>query len=183
MEKQPKTMFLKRETNEREAKMALNLSNRRRVAYAIALTSGFMLMFFILIFTYLFPESTPSALSWVIGYHFEYMMAMVGLGVACGALVFYLMHEEVEVTQKESKLNAELALSLLGSDDRKTVKLLVDEGGKCLQADVARLEGMTRLKAHRVAKNLANRGVLRLEKRGKTIVLLLADNVKQALEN
>lgn len=182
MEKQPKKMFPDRKRKKEDRKMALKASNRRRVAYAIALTAGFMLLFFVLVFTYLFPESTPEFLSWVVHYHLEYMLAMVGLGVVCGALVFYLMHEEVEVTQAESKLNAELALSLLSSDERKTVKLLMEEGGKCLQADVARLEGMTRLKAHRTAKTLSGRGVLKLEKRGKTVVLILADNVKQALQ-
>ena len=161
--------------------MSGNLTARRRVAFAMGIVGAFLLLFFLLVFTYSFPGNTPTLLRVLVSYHFEFMLFMVGLGVAVGAASFYLMHEEVEVRGNESRVNAELALSLLNVDERKTVKLLLDSDGECLQAQVARLEGMTRLKAHRVAQGLAKRGVIALERRGKAIVLKLDDNIRSAL--
>ncbi len=152
-----------------------------RVALATAVIGVFLLLFFTLVFTYSFPENTPVFLKVFLLYHFEYMILMVGLGVVAGAVVYKLMSEEVASATKESQLNAELALSLLGTDERKAVKLLLDRRGECLQAEVSRLEGMNRLKAHRVANSLSQRGVVVLDKRGKTVVVRLADNVRQAL--
>jgi len=159
----------------------MKLSVRRRIMLATAIVGAFLLLFFLLIFTYSFPQNTPSFLRFLISFHFEFMIAMVGLGVVAGAVVFYLMNEEVSVAEKESKVNAELALSLLNPDERKTVKLLLERNGECLQAEVSRLEGMTRLKAHRIANNLSQRGLVALQRRGKTIVLKLSENIKQAL--
>ncbi len=157
------------------------LTIRKRVALATSIIVAFLLLFFILVFTYSFPESTPASFRVFIRYHFEFMILMVGLGVVAGAAIFKLMSEEVESAEKESQVNAELALSLLNPDERKTVKLLLERAGECLQADISRLEGMTRLKAHRIANGLSARGVVSLEKRGKTVVVKLADNVRQAL--
>lgn len=158
-----------------------NLTARRRVALSMGIVGAFLLLFFLLIFTYSFPGNTPAILLVLVSYHFEFMLFMVGLGVAVGAASFYLMHEEVEVRGNESRGNAELALSLLNGDERKTVKLLLDGDGECLQAEVARLDGMTRLKAHRVAQGLSKRGVVILERRGKAIVLKLDENIRNAL--
>lgn len=159
--------------------------SRYALNYRFALATGvigvFLLLFFILVFTYSFPANTPGFFKVFFEYHLEFMILMVCLGVVAGASVFRLMSVEVQTATKESKLNAELALSLLNADERKAVKLLLECGGECLQADVSRLEGMNRLKAHRVASSLGKRGIVALEKRGKTVVVKLADNVKQAL--
>ena len=159
----------------------MGLTIRRRVALATAIIGAFLLLFFILVFTYSFPASTPDFLRLFLRYHFEFMILMVGLGVVAGAAIFKLMGEEVQSAEKESKVNAELALSLLNPDERKSVRLLLERGGECLQAEISRLEGMTRLKAHRIASGLNARGVVLLERRGKTVVVRLADNVRQAL--
>src|SRR3989338_9461243 len=157
------------------------LSTRRRVALATSIIAAFMLLFFILVFTYSFPDHTPSFLSIFINFHFEFMILMVGAGVVAGAMIFYLMSEEVATVQKESKGNAELALSLLNPDERKSIQLLLEKNGECMQSDISRLEGMTRLKAHRVCKSLAIREIISLERRGKIVVIKLADNFKQGL--
>jgi len=140
-----------------------------------------LLLFFLLVFTYSFPAQTPKLLGVLVSHHLEFMLLMVGIGVVVGAAIFYLMHEEVEIKEKESKVNAELALSLLNPDERKAVKLLLEKNGECLQAEVARLDGMTRLKAHRVAQSLEKRGIVALGKNGKVVTMELAANVKSAL--
>lgn len=160
-----------------------NLGLRKRVVASMALIGGFVALFAILLFTYSLPDRTPELLMPLIYFHFEFMMFMVALGVAVGAASFWLMREEVEIQVKESKINAELALSLLNPDERKAVGLLLKNDGECLQADVARIEGMTRLKAHRTAQNLARRNIVALDKRGKAVELKLAENVYDALKN
>ena len=161
--------------------MTGNFSLRRRVGLAAAVAGAFTLLFTVLVFTYSFPGSTPELLKVFIVYHFEFMIAMVGLGVLAGAAILYLMGEEVKHQHEESKLNAELALSLLHSDERKAVKLLLEKGGSAGQAEVARVDGMTRLKAHRTAKSLSARGLVSLERNGKAVTLKLAESVRQAL--
>ncbi len=159
----------------------MKLSNRKRVGMASALVAAFLILFIILIFTYSFPQLTPDSLRVLISYHFEFMIAMVGLSAIFGAAMVYLMREEVHVHEKQSKINAQLALSLLGNGERQAVSLLLERKGECLQAEVARLQGMNRLKAHRVVHSLSQRNVVSTEKRGKTVVLKLADAFKHAL--
>lgn len=161
--------------------VSTRMSNRKRVLTSVILGAVFLLLFFLLLFTYSFPQSVPSFLLVLLTYHFEFMTGMVVLGVIFGAAIYYLMQEQVQELEVESKVNAELALSLLNPDERKTVKLLLEKKGECLQAEVARVEGMNRLKAHRVAKTLIERGVILSEKRGKVVILRLAENVIQAL--
>ncbi|MEK6923845.1 MAG: hypothetical protein AABW54_01235 [Candidatus Micrarchaeota archaeon] len=159
----------------------LGWSARKRVVVAIAITAAFLILFFALLITYSFPDRTPPLFMLLVSYHFEFMLVVVGAAAAAGASIFLLMQEEVAQREKESQLNAELALSLLKPEERKAVSLLISNGGECLQAEVARLEGMTRLKAHRTAASLSQRGAVTLERRGKVVVMKLADNVRQAL--
>jgi len=96
---------------------------------------------------------------------------MVALAVIAGAVIYYLMAERVKSAEHSAKDNAGLVLKLLNTDEKKIVERLVKEKGKCFQSEISRIEGLGKLKSHRVLQRLSDRGVIEIEKHGKTNIV------------
>ena len=111
------------------------------------------------------------------------MLAVSVLGVAVGAGAFYLLTGILEKQKAEVKWNASLLLKFLSEDERAVVGMLLRKSGVAYQSEVAGLEGMSRVKAHRVISRLQKRGVISVRKAGKINVLEmpheLLDGLKQ----
>jgi uncharacterized membrane protein len=159
-----------------------NININKRVALAVAITFIFMFILLAMLITY-----NPSFLgdnsffSFMGMYHVEFMVGTALLGVAVGAIVFYLMQERVEIKQKESKDNAKILLSFLGAEERKTIEYLVKSKGSAYQSEISRLEGMSRLKAYRAIKKLESKNVITIDKVGKARKITLSPAVFDAL--
>jgi len=68
----------------------------------------------------------------------------------------------------------EAVYNSLMPDEKKVVDCLVRKGGRCLQRDITRETGFTRLKTHRVVSRLEQRKVVTVTPGGKTNVVELA---------
>lgn len=106
---------------------------------------------------------------------------MVALAVVAGAVVYYLMSGRVQSAEHSAKDNAELVLKLLNADEKKIVERLVKEKGKCYQSEISRIEGLGKLKSHRVLQRLADRGVVEIEKHGKTNIVRFSAELEKWL--
>ncbi|MFH1200612.1 MAG: hypothetical protein V1708_06095 [Candidatus Micrarchaeota archaeon] len=155
----------------------------KRIALALGLIAGFVMLAFLTVFTYFAPQGTAfdPLLSFFARYHFELMLMVSAFGLLVGAGVFYLMSGQVDRKGKEARATGELLLRFLSPDERAVVKELLRGGGKILQAEVGRLPGMTRLKAHRIVLKMADRGVIEVTKSGKLNVVYLKGELKAAL--
>src|SRR3989344_3081208 len=159
---------------------------RREILLLVFILSGFLFVVLALIFSY-HLSSEQSQLSPIIGpfvsYHVEFMLAVSVLGVAVGAGAFYLLSGILEKQKAEVKWNASLLLKFLSEDERAVVGMLLRKSGVAYQSEVAGLEGMSRVKAHRVISRLQKRGVIGVRKAGKINVLEmpheLLDGLKQ----
>lgn len=82
---------------------------------------------------------------------------------------------------KEKEQNNGSILKLMNNGERKVIQKMIDNDGSVLQSEIARMEGMTKLKAHRIVKELESKGIVRLESYGKTKRLTLVEDMKEIL--
>ncbi len=155
----------------------------KRILAAIAIVSGFLLLVAALLASYyLGPGQSPDWFRPFIQYHVEFMVALALLGILVGMAIAYLAFEKVEQVSAESKVNAEMMLGFLSADERKAVNYLVQNGGRAYQNEISRIEGMSRLRAHRVVQKLEEKKIVHAERHGKANKLQLADAIFDALK-
>lgn len=88
-------------------------------------------------------------------------------GTAIGALIYYIMNDDIEKKQKTIEYNTEVILKLLNPQERKVMKKIVENDGKVQQMEITYMEGYTKVKAHRIIESLVAKGILEKEKLGK----------------
>lgn len=147
---------------------------RREILLLTFILSGFIFIVLTLVFSYhLSAEQRQFSplIGILVSYHVEFMVAVAALGVAVGAGAFYLLTGILEKRKAEVRWNAGLLLKFLNEDERQAVKLLLKKRGIAYQSEVASLEGMSRVRAHRVISRLQKRGVIGVRKAGKINIL------------
>jgi uncharacterized membrane protein len=75
----------------------------------------------------------------------------------------------------------DLILRFLSYGERKVIEKLIEKRGVVLQAELSRIEGMNKLKAHRAVQELLKKGLIRKEKIGKTFKIYLNEDVGELL--
>jgi flagellar motor component MotA len=102
-------------------------------------------------------------------------------GIVIGALVFFFMTSKLESTEHDLEKVAETLIQFLNKDEKKVVQKILDNKGKVYQSEISRIEGIGKLKSHRILQRLSDRGVIEIEKHGKTNMVLLAKNISEVL--
>lgn len=72
-------------------------------------------------------------------------------------------------------------LKLLNSNEKKVIERIIGNKGSAFQSEISRMEGMTKLKAHRAVKELERKGIVKLEQYGKTNKIILAKDIKEVI--
>jgi len=158
------------------------MSLNRRLALVVLAIAAFIFLTLLLLFTYALPQGySIGPLEIIAQYHLEFMFLVSLLGVMVGAFIVYLLYEKIEIKEAESGITADMLLSFLSNEDRKIVEYLVKSRGSCYQSELGRLEGMTRLRAHRALFRLEHKGIVALEKVGKTNRIMLVEPLYHAL--
>lgn len=124
------------------------------------------------IVTYTMPASA-GILGVFVQHHVTLMLVLVFVAIAFGYVWATMLTRELHKEQEGSRHMSELVTQLLSKEERLVLTMLVANNGELKQADLARREGMTRVKAHRTVKMLAQRGVVRVEHTGKIAVIRL----------
>ena len=101
----------------------------------------------------------------------------IGGGAILGAVAYYLFYERTAPVKKEA--DAALAVSLMEKDESKILHKLVAEGGRITQSEVSRIEGIGKVKAHRILSRLEKRGIVASEKYGKTNMVKISDKYRK----
>lgn len=97
-------------------------------------------------------------------------------GIIIGALVYFVMNENLEKKQKTIEYNTEVILKLLNPEERKVIKKIVENNGKIQQVEITYMEGFTKVKSHRIVESLVNKGILFKESLGKMRMLKMNDD-------
>jgi uncharacterized membrane protein len=74
-------------------------------------------------------------------------------------------------------------LGMLPSDEKKVISRLVAEGGRATQAEISRIEGMGKVKAHRILERLERRGAISKESSGKTNIVRLNKHILESVKS
>lgn len=102
-----------------------------------------------------------------------YLPLILLLGFFFGVLLsFFYFEKKVDLPVNLENKNKSL-LSMFNPSERKVISKIIENGGKALQSEISRIEGIGKVKAHRVIDRLVRRGVLEKEELGKTNMLKL----------
>lgn len=108
---------------------------------------------------------------------------MIGLlGVGTGVVSFYLLSREIKEKDQTVKSQSQLLLTFLTPLEKECVMYLAKNGGDSYQSDLAKLPGMTRLKAHRIVAKLLDRKIVHLSTHGKANRIILSEEWKNGLQ-
>ncbi len=145
------------------------------------MVSAFIFLVTILVFVYaVYSEGrpVPGFLQPFMDYHIHFMVLMGVFGVFSGLIVYSLMNATLEKQKKVVQTNLGIIMKFLAPDDREVVSLLLEKDGRTTQSEIARLPGMSRLKAHRIVRKLEERGIVHVEKYGKINSIRIVDELK-----
>lgn len=83
------------------------------------------------------------------------------------------------ITKSNSRtIDKEIIFKFLSPIEGKILNMLIENNGRVLQAEINRIEGMTKLKTHRAVKDMERKGILKRESFGKTNRIVLSDYIK-----
>lgn len=157
----------------------------RNIILGIGIISLFLFIVFILTSYFKSKNSTVlcescNTCSWNVS-AFDVIPVLVTLAIMIGAGTYYFMQQKIEAKKESLKKNTRVILKLMNADEKKLVEILIDNHGKALQAELTRLPGMNKVKSHRIVRKLEERGVITIEKYGKTNYIKLNDEIKEGL--
>ncbi len=157
------------------------MDNRQNILLGLVVVSIFIFLTTVLVFVYALspnPASIPTFLLPFLQYHIQFMVLMGLFGVFSGVLVYSLMKQTIEQQKKVVKTNTDIILKFLGKEDREVLKLLFEKGGMTTQGEIAKVNNMSRLRAHRAVRKLEERGIIHVERHGKINMVRLVDELK-----
>jgi uncharacterized membrane protein len=160
------------------------MSVNRRIVLGIGILSAFF--FVVVAYLALYHMASASGqysplLAPFVSHQFEFTAALILAGVVTGALVFYLMAERVEVKQHNVEKTVQIVLKFLGEDEQVVVRKMLQNNGQVAQAELSRIENISRVKAHRIVMRLQKRGIVEVRKYGKVNFISLAPELKEGL--
>lgn len=166
--------------------LKIDFSNKKTIAGIIALVC------IIAIIAYLPPlliSANPQACT-VDGVcqHEQRLNLLIGLvpvfilaGIVIGAVIFFFMSAKLDNKQKDIQKATETLVQFLNRDEKTVVRKILENNGRVFQSEISRIEGIGKLKSHRILQRLSDRKVIEIEKHGKTNIIKLAKNIQEFL--
>ncbi|VVB66336.1 Winged helix-turn-helix DNA-binding protein [Candidatus Gugararchaeum adminiculabundum] len=157
------------------------MDSRKEIMLGILVISGFIFLITVLVFVYALAaqgQPIPDFLAIFMQYHIQFMVLMGLFGLGSGLLIYTILNSTIEKQKKAAKTNLDIIMKFLSEQDQEILELLQKKGGMTTQSEIAKLPGMTRLKAHRVVKKLEDSGIIHIEKYGKINMLRIVDELK-----
>ncbi|MFA5931315.1 MAG: hypothetical protein WC821_03305 [archaeon] len=111
----------------------------------------------------------------------ELIPVFISIGILIGVAVFFFMSSRLENKEKDLSKVTDTLVQFLNKDEKLVVQKLIENDGKVLQAEVSRIEGIGKVKSHRIIQRLVDRGVIEVEGFGKTNIIKLNKGIKDVL--
>lgn len=154
---------------------------RKKIIIGLLTVSIFIFLVTVLVFVFALysrGQTIPPILEPFLTYHMEFMVLMGVFGLLSGLIVYSILNATMEKQKQIVKTNTDIIMKFLGHDEREIVQLLLSKDGMTTQSEIAKLPGMSRLKAHRIARKLEGRGIIHVEKYGKINMIRIVDELK-----
>jgi uncharacterized membrane protein len=111
-----------------------------------------------------------------------YLPLIIIGGFLLGVGVSY-MYFERKVELPKTPAQEQAMLGMLPSDEKKVIAKLVAEGGRATQAEISRIDGIGKVKAHRIVERLEKRGAITKESSGKTNIIRLNKHILESVKS
>jgi|GEM_PF-1444089 len=158
------------------------LVNRKKVGFYVfgvilAVVTGITFL------THAHRDTTAKSwfLAFAITYHTWIMAILVLLSIGFGYFWAFSLYKEIETRDKTSKNMIDVILLFLGIEEKKILKHLVSKKGTTTQADISRIEGMNKVKAHRSLQKLQDKQILIITPHGKVRNIQLKEDILDIL--
>ena len=154
---------------------------RKKLILGVLVVSVFIFLVTVLVFVYTLSSEgveVPPIFQPFLQYHIHFMVIMGVFGVGSGLMAYTLLNATLEKQKKMAKANIDIIKKFLSPEDREVVSLLISKDGMTTQSEIAKLPGMSRLKAHRIVKRLEERGIIHVEKYGKLNMLRIVEELR-----
>ncbi|MFH1588385.1 MAG: super-infection exclusion protein B [Candidatus Diapherotrites archaeon] len=171
-----------------DMELKIDLSNKRTIAGIIVLVCILAMVFYL---PSILEQSNPDVCT-IDGVcqHEERLNFLTQLipvfifgGIIIGAVVFFFMTSKLENKQKEMEKTVNALIQFLNKDEKRVVEKILESNGKIMQSEISRIEGIGKLKSHRILQRLSDRKVIEIERHGKTNIVKLSKNIQEALLN
>ena len=87
---------------------------------------------------------------------------------------------DLKTTQSDvSTVSKTVIMKFLSYNEKKVIATLIDKQGTALQSEISRTTNMSKVKTHRAIKDLQQKGIIKVDKYGKTNKIQLTDEIKQ----
>jgi uncharacterized membrane protein len=157
------------------------MDNPKKIVAGLIVVSIFIFLITVLVLVfslYSVGQPVPDVLRPIMQYHVEFMVLMGIFGLGSGLMVYNLLNSQIEKQKHVVKTNMDIIMKFLTTEDREVIRLLIEKEGMTTQSEIARLPGMSRLKAHRIVKKLEDRGIVHVEKYGKINMIRMVDELR-----
>lgn len=131
------------------------------------------------------PDMMRNSMFW---FSFWPLLLVVSLILIPLAVIMNYAYPPIVVSPPLSSNNAEVSKSgnqptgsidvimkILKPEELRVINIIKDAAGKLKQSDIPRQTNFSRLKVHRIIARLAERGIIRVERAGKTNNIYLAE--------
>ncbi|MFH1785593.1 MAG: winged helix-turn-helix transcriptional regulator [Candidatus Micrarchaeota archaeon] len=155
---------------------------RKKIILGLVTVAIFIFLTTVLAFVFALysqGQEVPEILNPFIHFHIEFMILMGVFGLLSGLIVYSIMSQTLEKQKQIVKTNTGIIMKFLSGDEREILQLLLTKDGMTTQSEIAKLPGMSRLKAHRIVKKLETRGIIYIEKYGKINMIRIVNELKE----
>jgi hypothetical protein len=103
-------------------------------------------------------------------------------GLFIGLLIYYLLNEEIDKKEKDINVKSRTILNLLTEPEKKIIEKIIENDGKIRQYELTYIEGISKVKVHRLILKLEENGIIKKEKLGKVNNLILDKDIYNMLK-
>lgn len=159
----------------------MNNEPRREVLLALSLISGFVfLVLLALLYTNVVMSEGGHCTCFI---PVSFIITLVAsIGVFVGSFTYYFVGgRRFSSTQRAIQEVIEETLKLLPSDERKAMKVILEEQ-KLTQSELSSRTGFNRVKTSRIVSKLKERGVIEKKTYGNTNIIQLSGKLKKLFD-
>ncbi len=112
-----------------------------------------------------------------------YAFGIMGFfGLLAGAIIFYFLSNKLIKTENVQKKNTKIILNFLSKEEKQIIEKIISNNGEIYQYELNRLEGVSKIKAHRILLNLENKEIIYKQNLGKVNKIILNKELYEVLK-
>ena len=115
-------------------------------------------------------------------YSFYLIPISAFFGLFVGFLIYYLLNEEIDKKEKDINIKSRTILNLLTEPEKKIIEKIIENDGKIRQYELTYIEGISKVKVHRLILKLEENGIIKKERLGKVNNLILDKDIYNMLK-